>query len=798
MASILKPAAGATALPPAIGRFRPSRVLGRGGQGTVYLAHDPDLGRDVAVKTLTHRSRDAAKLANEARNCARLEHPNIVALFEVGLDQATPYLVYQFAKGQPLTFWTSGQQLLPVNRALLIMTRILDAMQYAHERGVLHRDLTPANILVDDNDQPHILDFGISVAISDTGGAHTMAGTANYMAPEVLANQPPSAASDLFALGVVLYELLTGEPLFAADNTMAVIYKVVNERIAPPSMKRAGLDATLDGILMKSLERDPSRRYAGAGAMRDDLTAYLKPRTATEVNESPRAHAKDAIAFLQRRMARRPDFPAVSAHIAEISQKSGDHDRVHINDMASVILKDYALTAKLLKVVNSAVYAQYGGTISTVSRALVILGYEQVRALALGLVIFEHLKNGEQAAALKDAVCSSFLSSMLARELCQTEGRPSYAEEAFIGAMFHKLGRHLAIYYFPEEYGEIVALMEAKGIEESVAAREILGAEFADFGIAIGRDWNLPDSLTNAMRPMRQARIKGGATSDEVIAQLSVFSNDVADVVATAGPELDSRLDALRARYEECFKLSTPALKKAVANAVDATRSYAELISLDVHSTPFLGKVKRAVTDDAGSLDNMTGALAAGRGRAPSDAAIETEVARTERRHLFLTNAISELTTAILERAPINAMFTMVLEALYRSMGFTHVLFMMRDPKRRTYTTRFGFGEAVDTLKGHFEYTISTTDDIFSQAVSKGRNAVIIDTNDARYCDSIPDWCRTQLQPQSILVFAVVVNKVCIGLIYADACHEPLRISATELKLLNTLVKQLTLGVHTR
>ena len=174
------------------------------------------------------------------------------------------------------------------------------------------------------------------------------------------------------------------------------------------------------------------------------------------------------------------------------------------------------------------------------------------------------------------------------------------------------------------------------------------------------------------------------------------------------------------------------------------------------------------------------------------------EVARTERRHLFLTNAISELTTAILERAPINALFTMVLEALYRSMSFTHVLFMMRDPKRRTYTTRFGFGEAVETLKGRFEYAITTTDDIFSQAVNKGRNAVIIDTADARYRDSIPDWCRTLVQPQSILVFAVIVNKVCIGLIYADACHEPLRISATELKLLNTLVKQLTLGVHTR
>ena len=803
--------AAASRLPAAIGRFRPLRVLGRGGQGVVYLADDPELGREVAIKCLTHRTRDPARLLNEARNVARLDHPGIVGLFEIELDHQPPYLVYQFAPGVPLTSVRDGAEPLPAKRVVDIMIKALDAVSYAHQQGILHRDLTPANVLVDKADNARILDFGISVALSDSTGAMTLNGTANYLAPEILAEKPAGPPSDIFSLSVVMHELLTGRRLFHADNPMAVIYKILNERILPPSMARKGIDSALEAIVMKGLEKDPQQRYQSAAAMRDALRDYLAPAASAPSDNEASSDARGAVAFLARRMSRKPDFPAVSQHIAEINQKSGIGDDADANELASVILKDYALTTKLLKVVNSAVYGQYGGTISTVSRAVVILGFEQVRAIALGIIIFEHMKNGEQADLLKDAACSSFLSGMLARELYP--GKEAFStEEAFIAAMFHRLGRHLAIYYFPDEYGEVLDLMASKGADEAAAAREIFGATFYDFGIAIARDWNLPERLVQAMRPQPAGKLKPGQTPDVRVAQLSAFSNEVAELLGNAVPDEDTSpaLEDLMSRYAECVRTTVGKLKHAVANAVDATREYAAIISVDLDSTPFLRTVERAVAppaegktsaaprNPAGEVDAARASIGASPGASDADEATDPAAAHTNRRQMFLTNAIAELTNAILEKAPINDMFAMVMEAFYRGLGFSHVLFMMRDRKAHCYRTRFGFGEDVEALKESFTYHLATDDDIFRQATTRGRNAVIIDTQDARYAGTIPAWCRELTSPHSILLFAVVVNKVCIGLIYADTCAGTLRINAQELKLLNTLVKQLALGVNQR
>ncbi len=796
----------APALPTVIGRFQPTRVLGHGGQGVVYLAFDPKLDREVALKVLNHRAREPAKLLNEARNVAKLDHPNIVGMFEIELESQPPYLVYQFAPGRPLSEFCSGRETMPIKRVVEVMMRVLDAMHYAHGQHILHRDLTPANILLDDKDQPRILDFGISVVLNDSTGNHAIAGTPNYLAPEILNNQAAGPGSDLFALSVVMHEMLTGKRLFQADNPMAVTYKIINERILPPSLSRDSIDAALDRIVMKGLEKDPTQRYQSAGAMRDALQDYLQPQVVTAAestnsNAGQSSDVKGAIAFLRRRMTRKPDFPAVSRHIAEINSKADACAQSHVNDLAGIILKDFALTTKLLKIVNSAVYSQHGGSISTVSRAVVILGLEQVRTIALGIVIFEHLCNGDQAAQLKDSACMSFLSAMLARGICQDEQPRLNAEEAFIGAMFHRLGRHLAIYYFPEEYCEVQALMESRGIEEFAAAREIFGADFSEFGIAIGREWNLPESMIQAMRPQRAGKVKAGQTEEQLIAQLSAFSNEAAEIASGDGRDMEHKLKTLLERYGECVKLDIAKLKITVVDAVNATREYAGMINTELATVPLLGKVERAMRDAPeenpsqfaeNPCDGMPNL------QATTQFQLETEAQRGVRRHSFLTNAIAELTNAIIERTSVNDMFTMVLEALYRSMGFDHVLLMIRDPARKSFVARFGFGDNVEALKSSFEFKVEAGEDIFSVAVLKGRNAVIVDTEDDRYRASIPEWCRTLTQPRSILLFSVLVNKVCIAVIYADCCVDSIRVNAQEAQLLNTLVKQLTLGVRQR
>lgn len=791
------------ALPPRIGRFTPDRVLGRGGQGVVYLARDPDLDRDVAIKVLARGAHDASRLVTEARHVARLDHPGITALFEINLDHEPPYLVSQVAGGVKLReLYTRGAP-LAVNRALRLMARTLDAVHYAHQHDVLHRDLTPDNILVDADDNPRILDFGIAVALSQAGSAGDMSGTVNYMAPEVLAEKPPLPASDIFSLGAVLHEMLTGQQLFRADNRLAVAYKILNERVLPPSMTRDGIDPELDQLVMRALDKEPGRRFASAADMRAAIDEYLRPgddRPADKPAAEGRG-AAGAVEFLCRRMARRPDFPAVSRHISEINQKSGSD--ADANELSAIILKDYALTAKLLKVVNSAVYGQYGGSISTVSRAVVILGFEQVRAIALGIIIFEHLKNGDQAALLKDAATSSFLSGMLARELGQGDASRQH-EEAFIAAMLHRLGRHLAIYYFPDEIGDVNDLMVNKQMSESAAAREIFGADFYEFGVAIARQWNLPERLIGAMREPPSGKVDAPMTADKKLALVSAFSNEVAETLG-GGDDPDAALEALLERYDDGIPIEPEALKEAVQQAVDATREYAGIISVDVESTPLLKRIEGAVrpptestagdkpapADDAGPGEVTLGGVDGDPEPHPDPAAGGTADA-------FLTDAIAELTGAIVENAPLNDMFMMVLEAFYRGMGFAHVLLLLRDQRNQHYATRFGFGTGIEQLKSEFIYRPGSKPDIFQLAADRARNAIILDTSEPRYRQVIPSWVFEQTDPRSLLLFPIVVQKKCIAMIYADTVGEVARVDAAQLKLLNTLVKQLVLGMQPR
>ncbi|MBT8446274.1 MAG: protein kinase, partial [Gammaproteobacteria bacterium] len=438
------------------------RTLGKGAQGTVYLAHDPKLGRDVAIKTLNRDHHDDARLLSEARNAARLSHPNVVPLYELGVHKERPYLVYQYAAGQPLASVLAAESPLAPHRAITMLGQLLDGIASAHALGVLHRDLTPANVMVGEDDSVRILDFGIACAMKQDDVTAGIAGTVNYIAPEVLDNKVPDARSDLFSLAAMLYEMLTGRRAFDADSPMAVAYKIVNEPVRPPSRLAPAVDPGLDDLVQKALAKDPDKRFDSAEAFKRALDDYLAQ--GSEAGDVARSDS-DAVNFLLRRINRKPDFPAISEHINEINRKAGSNNPNDAGDLAGVVLKDMGLTGKLLRLVNSAVYGQYGGQVTTISRAVVILGFEQVRAAALSIILFEQVKNGQQADRLKDSACCSFLSAMIARNLANGNEAIN-AEEAFISAMFNRIGRHLAIFFFPDECDEIDALSASRGISE--------------------------------------------------------------------------------------------------------------------------------------------------------------------------------------------------------------------------------------------------------------------------------------------------------------------------------------------
>jgi serine/threonine-protein kinase len=257
-------------------------VLGRGGMGVVYQARQVGLNRLVALKMVlagVHAGpEDLARFRLEAEAVAKLQHSNIVQIYEVGEADGRPYLSLEFVGGGSLTQKINGTP-LPVRRAAQLVETLARAMHAAHQRGIVHRDLKPANILLTDEGTPKITDFGLAKRL-DVETGHTRSGailgTPSYMAPEQAGGRGKEVgpASDVYALGAILYELLTGRPPFKAETPLDTVMQVMEREPAPPRLLNAAVDRDLEAICLKCLEKDQRHRYESALALAEDLTRY--------------------------------------------------------------------------------------------------------------------------------------------------------------------------------------------------------------------------------------------------------------------------------------------------------------------------------------------------------------------------------------------------------------------------------------------------------------------------------------------------------------------------------------------
>jgi serine/threonine-protein kinase len=265
-------------------RYEISGEIGRGGMATVYLARDQLLDRPVAVKVLS--AEFAADPANverfrrEARSAARLNHPNIVATYDWGGAHGTYYIVMEYVPGQTLRQLIHTYGHLAPHEAVPLAAQIADALEYAHQNGVVHRDVKPGNVLVTPDGQVKVADFGIARAESTTGLTRTGAvlGTATYFSPEQAQGFPLDGRSDVYALGVVLYEMIAGTPPFDDANPVSVAYKHVREEPMPPSRVYADIPGALDRIVLTAMAKNVEQRYQSAGEMQADLLRFERGR----------------------------------------------------------------------------------------------------------------------------------------------------------------------------------------------------------------------------------------------------------------------------------------------------------------------------------------------------------------------------------------------------------------------------------------------------------------------------------------------------------------------------------------
>jgi eukaryotic-like serine/threonine-protein kinase len=263
------------------GRYMIVRKLGAGGMADVYLAEDQELGRRVAIKILNGRHANDVqfieRFRREAKNAAALNHPNIVSIYDRGEAEDTYYIAMEYLDGRTLKELVIGRGPAPVNVAVEYVRQILSALRFAHRHGIVHRDIKPHNVLVDREGRVKVTDFGIARAgTSQMTEAGSIVGTAQYLSPEQARGTEVDQRSDLYSLGVVLYELLTGQTPFDGDTPVEIAMKHLSATPRPPSHIRRDVPRDLDMVVMRALAKDPTARYQSADEMEADLERVLR------------------------------------------------------------------------------------------------------------------------------------------------------------------------------------------------------------------------------------------------------------------------------------------------------------------------------------------------------------------------------------------------------------------------------------------------------------------------------------------------------------------------------------------
>ena len=264
-----------------LGPYRILDQVGAGGMATVYKAYHAAMDRYVAVKVLPqHLARDPnfrARFQREARTIARLEHRYILPVHDVGEDDDIPYFVMRYTDGGDLNDLIARKS-LTVARIATIVAQVAEALAYAHRQGIIHRDVKPANILISRDGDPLLTDFGIAKIYEDTlqlTGDGMMVGTPTYMAPEQLQGQPVDPRTDIYALGVVLYQALTGEPPFVAETPLAVALMHIHNALRSPRQLNSTIPESIERIILRAMAKDPNDRFQTAGEMAEALHLAL-------------------------------------------------------------------------------------------------------------------------------------------------------------------------------------------------------------------------------------------------------------------------------------------------------------------------------------------------------------------------------------------------------------------------------------------------------------------------------------------------------------------------------------------
>lgn len=783
-----------------LGRFELRRQLGKGAQATVWLAFDPRLEREVAVK-LMHPGADAVSASQwlqEARSVSRLNHPHIVPVFEGDMHFQQPYLVFEYVPGRTLSAHLRARGALPAREAVEMMAGVLDALEVAHQAGVVHRDLKPSNILVDGQGRARVMDFGIAARIQDPSHQQQVVGTPGYMSPEATHGLKPSPGMDVFSAGLMLAEMLSGQQLIAERDPFRAMYRVAHEDLVLPESTPADVDDRLRAIVLRSLARDPAKRFTRAAEFADALREWLTPAP----GEAPAASGNGTLDFLLRRMRHKSDFPALSNSVGAI-QRVANSENERLSSLSGEILKDVALTNKLLRLVNTASFRHAGGgTVSTVSRAVALVGFAGIRNMALSLVLLEHMNDKAHATQLKEEFLRSLMAGSLANELC---GAQREGEEAFIGAIYQGLGRLLTEFYFPEEARQVRGLVAAAAKKPSTGGRTsnpeeaasitVLGLSFEELGLGIARSWGLPENLQRSMRRPAIEPPARACDKSERVQWIATVANDLTDALLKAEPgQASAAIAAVAERYGKVLGMSVRDVQAASVTAQQRLVELAQAMHLQAQpGSPMRRLLEQPGNGTAAAIehDSLT--------EHALQATIPVEAAQVPFDHQAAINmlaaGIQDITNTMVEDFKLNEVLRMILETMLRALGFRRVVFCLRDPKCDALTGRFGLGEGVEQVAAKFKVPLKMPAgapvDLFGAVCLKGADTLIADATLPQIAGRLPAWYKQGVNAPAFLLLPLLMKGSPFALIYADKARPgAIELGEKELSLLRTLRNQ--------
>lgn len=528
----------------------------------------------------------------------------------------------------------------------------------------------------------------------------------------------------------------------------------------------------------------------------------MSPEERTEKGVGGETHS--TVEFLMRRMRHKGDLPAFSEHLVEINSKLSSLTAITFSsagDLAKIILKDYSLTNKLLKVVNSALYVTLSGKVATVSKAVLLLGFEKIRTIAATLLIFEHLQSKEQATELKEIAISSCMSGLIAMDVADNL-KLGGKEEVFICAMLHSLGKMLAVCYLPEEHEEIKKRMAQKGFDETMASQSVMGVTYVDLGMAVSRSWNFPDKIVRSMEAPPAGVIAQPRTENEVLRNLSYYSNDLFSCyMNTQDDDRTAALSDMSIRYQNSIPLPVEQMESVITLSMTRIDTYSDIIRADRKNSVFLkdlierqqnkrresqqrkeadnsDKVKEQSADvRAGASREMAGMMAPNAAGSPSPRTHPAMPGFTSSLHSdkvkeqpadILTDGLREMADVMAGNYVLSDVIYMILETMYRGFEFYRVIFCLMDRAKSRMTARFGLGENADDIVKRFQFLTGQNNDIFNVGISQAKGLVIHDAAAPNIIRNIPEWYQKIVGAPSFLIYPLTIKRGCIGMFYAD------------------------------